>query len=229
MTNVLIVPQNIELDVIAEDTILSVGLAHNLNLPHGCKNGKCGACKCKVVSGNIQLDDYNNNVLTEEEISQGYTLLCKAHPLGNVVLDIPHILNGFPIKVLPAKVETVEKINTTAIIVLKLPAVQSFGFYAGQYIDILMHNKNRSYSIANSPTNNGIVEIHVRYHKGGIFSEFVWDKLQPQQLLKFKGPLGTFQLSQKKLPMVMVCTGTGFAPIKAILEYMSVEIGRAHV
>jgi CDP-4-dehydro-6-deoxyglucose reductase len=221
MTKVTIVPENVVLSITDEESILTNALIQKLNLPHGCKTGTCGACKCKVISGEIKLDPYNTAVLTDEEKHQGYTLLCRAHPVGEVVLEIPHAIKGFPIKTLPARVEKIEKFNDVAIITLRLPPSQSFGFYAGQYIDILTGGKNRSYSIASSPTVTNSLEVHVRYHKGGIFSEYVWHELKETQILRFKGPLGNFQLSETALPILMVCTGTGFAPIKSILEYMA--------
>ena len=216
---VIIVPENIELSVAKHETILAAALTQKLNLPHSCKNGGCGACKCKVISGEITLDQYNKAVLTDEELLQGYTLLCKAHPQGDVVLDMPNLLNSFPIKTLPAKVEKIEKMGDVAILSLKLPFNQNFGFYAGQYIEIILQGKNRCYSIANNPNQASIVEIHVRYYKSGIFSEFVWNELQEKQILRFKGPLGSFQLSSNhNKSTIFICTGTGFAPIKAMLQ-----------
>ncbi|MCC2625101.1 MAG: CDP-6-deoxy-delta-3,4-glucoseen reductase [Burkholderiales bacterium] len=221
MAKVTIVPENIELSITDEESILTNALVQKLNLPHSCKSGTCGACKCKVISGEIRLDPYNTSVLTDEEKHQGYTLLCRAHPIGEVTLEIPHALKGFPIKTLPARVEKIDKFNDMAILTLRLPPSQNFGFYAGQYIDILTNGKNRSYSIASSPTSPSTIEVHVRYHKGGVFSEYVWNELKESQILRFKGPLGNFQLSETNLPILMVCTGTGFAPIKSILEYMA--------
>lgn len=220
MIKVTILPENIELNVLENESILDAGLRHKLNLPHSCKNGDCGACKCKVASGEIELGLYKSQVLSNEELHQGYTLLCRAHPVGDVVLEIPNLLNSFPIKTLPAKVVKITKSSNTAIITLKLPATQAFGFNAGQYIEIITQGKNRAYSLASSPTTLPEIEIHVRYYPGGVFSEFVWHQLQEQSLLRFKGPLGTFGLSKTNLPIIMICTGTGFAPIKALLEYM---------
>lgn len=220
MTKVVILPENIELNVLGNESILDSGLRYKLNLPHGCKNGDCGACKCKVISGDIELGLYKKQILTDEEQNQGYTLLCRAFPKSEVTLEIPNLLNSFPIKTLPAKVVKIAKSMNTAIITLKLPATQTFGFNAGQYIEIITQGKNRSYSLASSPTTLPEIEIHVRYYKGGIFSEFVWHELQEQSILRFRGPLGTFGLSNTDFPIVMICTGTGFAPIKALLEYM---------
>ncbi len=218
MPKISIIPENIEFDIDYTENILSAGLNQNLNLPHGCKSGNCGACKCKVQLGDIDLDEYNKNVLKDEEIEQGYTLLCKAHAKTDVVLYIPHFLHGFPIKMLPARVEKIKKINTTAIIILKIPATQKFGFYAGQYIDIMHKGKNRSYSLAGNPKKNDELELHVRYYNKGIFSEFVWNELKEQQILRFKGPLGNFRLQETENPIILICTGTGFAPIKSIIE-----------
>lgn len=220
MSKITIIPENIEFYINNEETILANALTQKLNLPHGCKNGDCGACKCKVFSGDINLASYNKTVLTDQELDQGYTLLCRAYPLGDVILDIPHVLKGFPVRTLPSRVERIDKFNDMAILILKLPANQNFGFYAGQYVDILTNGKNRSYSIASSPTNANEIEIHVRYHTGGIFSEYVWNELQEKQILRFRGPLGNFQLSEGSLPILLVCTGTGFAPIKSILQYI---------
>jgi CDP-4-dehydro-6-deoxyglucose reductase len=220
MAKISLIPDNIDFNTAADENILSGGLRNNLNLPHGCKSGTCGACKCKVLSGDLRLDEYNKTVLTDEERHQGYTLLCKAHAISDVVLNLPHALGGYPIRLLPSKVLSIQKINTTAILRLKTPPSQPFRFYAGQYIDIMVGGKSRSYSIANGPNDNNEVELHIRYHPGGVFSELVWNELQEGQILRFKGPLGSFQLQNTAAPIIMLCTGTGFAPIKAILEDM---------
>ena len=220
MTKVSIMPDNIEFEIQPHENILAAGLNNKLNLPHRCKNGVCGSCKCKIVSGSVIHDEYNKETLSDVELLEGYALLCKAHATTDVVLNIPNLLNGFPIKMLPAKVESCAKVKETAIIKLKTPSTMEFGFYAGQYIDILLGGKNRSYSIANSPANKGVIELHVKYHASGLFSEFVWNEIKDEQLLRFRGPLGNFYLQDTNNPIIFVCTGTGFAPVKAILEDM---------
>lgn len=217
---VTVTPSNIEFNAESENFILDDALAAKINFPHGCKNGACAACKCKITSGEISLGEYNKSVLTDEEIAEGYTLLCKSHAESDIVIDMPGFVNGFPIRTLPAKIEAIEKIGTVAVLKLKLPANQQFNFYAGQYIDIMYNGKNRSYSLANSPSENGVVELHIRFRPGGAFSEVVWNELKVGQILRFTGPLGSFTLKDSDKKILMVCTGTGFAPIKSILEYM---------
>lgn len=220
MAKILITPDNVNFTTDENETILMAGLRNKLNMPHQCKNGICGSCKCKVISGTIEHDAYNDKTLTKEELHEGYSLLCKAHAKTDVVLDIPNLLNSFPIRMLPAKVESLEKFNRVAVIKLKTPNNIPFQFHAGQYIDIMLNGKNRSYSIANAPTDEGCVELHVRYHASGIFSEFIWNEAKEQSLLRFRGPLGNFYLRDTDRPIILVCTGTGFAPIKSIIENM---------
>lgn len=220
MANILITPDNVNFTVDENETILMAGLRNKLNLPHQCKNGVCGSCKCKIISGDIRHDDYNEKTLSNEELHEGYALLCKAHAASDIVLDIPNLLNSFPIKMLPAKVESIDKFNDIAIIKLKTPSNIPFQFHAGQYIDIMLNGKNRSYSVANTMNEQGIVELHIKYHASGIFSEFVWNEAKEQSLLRFRGPLGNFYLRDTDNPAIFVCTGTGFAPIKAIIENM---------
>jgi CDP-4-dehydro-6-deoxyglucose reductase len=203
------------------DNILSSALKTKINLPHGCKNGTCGACKCKKVTGSITYQEEASLLLSPEELADNYVLLCKAHASSDITLSIPEFKNKLPIKVLPSKIETLTKLGSVAILELRLPASQNFVYYPGQYIDILYNGSRRSYSIANYTDGSGRIELHIRYQKGGFFSEIVWNKLATQQILRFEGPLGSFKISDSQSPIIMACTGTGFAPIKAILEEMA--------
>lgn len=220
MHKITIKPDNIELLVKPDQTILEAGIGQSLNLPHGCRNGMCGACKCKILDGAVMLKSYNEGILTRKEIDEGYTLLCRVIAKTDVVLDIPNI-SKFSIQVIPVKVIRKELIGKTAVITLQLPKSQKFIFYAGQYIEIMFDGKKRSYSIAGSCSKSSQIELHIRYHPGGAFSEFVWHKLQLNSALRLRGPFGTFGLKQTNSTVILVCTGTGFAPIKAILDDMS--------
>jgi CDP-4-dehydro-6-deoxyglucose reductase len=212
-------PDNIVLELEENNNVLDSALKRNVNLPYGCKDGLCGTCKCKVLSGDFKLDNtYNNRILTDEELEQGYTLLCKTIPQSNLELYIPDILNSYTVKILPAKIINIKKVGKIAIIKMKIPPKQEFKFFAGQYIEIILSETHRSYSIANACLGNDEVEIHVKYHKDGIFSEFVWNELLEGKILRFKGPLGNFKLSKAKDDLIFACTGTGFAPVKSMLE-----------
>lgn len=227
---ITITPANIEFTTRYDEDILSSALAAKINLPHGCKSGNCGACKCKITSGNIVYqDESHSEALSTQEIANGYALLCKAYATSDITIDIPGFTNTFPIRILPSKISSIDKVGTTAIVKLKLPAGQKFDFYAGQYIDIMYEGQNRSYSLANSPLDNRELELHIRYRPGGLFSEAVWNNLSVGNLVRFKGPLGSFTLQNTDKAIIMVCTGTGFAPIKSIIEEMISDNNRRKV
>jgi len=106
---------------------------------------------------------------------------------------------------------------------LRLPMNENFRFVAGQYLDFLLKdNQRRSYSIAVPPKPEGVtaLELHVRHTPGGLFTDPAFSTLKVRDLLRFEGPLGTFYLREDSdKPIVLVASGTGFAPIKAICEY----------
>ncbi|MCX8515170.1 MAG: FAD-binding oxidoreductase [Burkholderiales bacterium] len=221
MPKINIMPDNVNFDVNENETILDAGLRLKYKLPHSCKNGACGACKTMVLDGKIKLDPYNDLTLSQHDKEQGYTLLCKAHPLTDVKLEIDNLFDAMPIRILPVKVSDIIKINQVAILKVKLPSNLPFNFYAGQYVEILLKGKNRLYSIGSSPTNGQEIELHIKYHQDGVFSQYVWNELKVGDILRFKGPLGHFRLQSTNNPIICVCTGTGFAPLKSILDYMA--------
>lgn len=220
MAKVTIVPANLVFSINENENILTAAIRHNINLPHGCKDGECGSCKAKVTSGSVYYNDHiNSQFLSKKEIDDGYYLLCKTYVKTDCIIKIPGFFNLYPIRTLPSKITSIEKFGTTAIVKFKLPAAQKFEFHAGQYIDVIYENQARSYSIANSP-NYEELELHIRYHPGGLFSQAVWNDLKIGSLIRFRGPLGNFILRDSNKPILMVCTGTGIAPIKGLIEYM---------
>jgi CDP-4-dehydro-6-deoxyglucose reductase len=124
---------------------------------------------------------------------------------------------------IPCRIEKLDKpAPDVAVVGVRLPMNENFRFLAGQYIDILLKDgKRRSYSIANAPKPEGVtsLELHARHTPGGLFTDHVFTKAKVRDLLRFEGPLGTFYLREDSdKPIVMVASGTGFAPIKAMCE-----------
>ncbi|WP_434778236.1 CDP-6-deoxy-delta-3,4-glucoseen reductase [Neisseria sp. Ec49-e6-T10] len=216
-------PSNICFSVEENEPILAAAKRQNLNLPHACQNGVCGACKAHVVQGSVEQAEHDELALTPQEESEGNILTCCAIAKSDLEIDLPGFDVATPVvKTFPARVETVEKIHNVAIIRLSLPKGQEFVFNPGQYLDILLKdNQHRSYSMANSPLEKGIIELHIRSQKGGLFSEHVFDAMKEQEILRIKAPLGSFTLQyHKPKPLLFIASGTGFAPIKSILETM---------
>mgnify|MGYP003347098377 CR=1 FL=1 len=90
---------------------------------------------------------------------------------------------------------------------------------------LLRDGSRRSYSMAGAPHVAEQIELHIRHMPGGKFTDALFGATQPgfkeRDILRFEGPMGTFFLREDSdVPIVFVASGTGFAPIKAIIEHM---------
>ena len=204
-------------------TILQSALDAGLVLPYGCRDGACGSCKGKLVDGSIDYGRYSEKALTAQERAQGYALFCQAKPLSDVAIEAREVRKAGDIQVrkLPARVQKLERAADDAMIVyLKLPANERLMFLPGQYIDILLKDgTRRSFSMANAPHDDEYVQLHVRHVAGGAFTDHVFQTMKERDILRLEGPFGTFFLREESAkPIVLVASGTGFAPIKALIE-----------
>lgn len=209
----------------ADETVLSAAIRAGVGLPYSCKSGACSSCKGKIVSGNVQHKPYQARSLTEEEAAAGYSLLCCAVPQGDLVVQAREVAGSsdYPIKKMPSRVTTIEKVAPDVVVLtLQLPASERLHYRAGQYIEILLRdNKRRSYSMASAPADGGPVTLHIRHLPGGLFTDQVFGSMKERDILRFEGPMGTFFLREDSdKPVVLLASGTGFAPLKAIVEHM---------
>jgi CDP-4-dehydro-6-deoxyglucose reductase, E3 len=204
-------------------TILEAGLEAGFALPYGCRNGACGACKGKILAGEVDYGQYQPITLTEEERERGYALFCSARPLSDLTLEVREInaARDIPVRTLPCRVERMERLCHDVMgLWLKLPANERMQFLPGQYLEFLLRDGHRrSYSMANAPEEDALLELHLRYVAGGRFSEQVFNAMKPKDIMRINGPLGSFFLRASDKPMIFVAGGTGFAPIKSILAH----------
>jgi CDP-4-dehydro-6-deoxyglucose reductase len=210
--------------VAAGETVLEAAIRQGVGLPYGCRNGACGACKGILRSGELAYGDYQERALHPGEKAAGKALTCCTQPLTDIVFEVRELSGAkdLAIRTLPARVEKVERpAEDVAILNLKLPAGERLQFLAGQYIDILMKDgKRRSFSMANAPHDDAFLQLHVRKSPGGAFSKYVFEDMKERAIIRFEGPLGTFYLREDSdKPMIFVAGGTGFAPIKALIEH----------
>lgn len=222
---ILIKPSNHILNTNAGETILQSALRQGFTLPYGCRNGSCGTCKGKIIQGTVDFGQYDEGTLTEEDKQNNMALFCCAVPTSDITIECDKIgaTKNIAIKTLPCRVEKLEQIASDVMIIsLKLPANQRLQFLAGQYIDILLKDKKRrSFSLANSPLDDDLLQLHVRNYPGGVFANHVFTQMKEKDMLRIEGPLGSFFLRETSLdtPVILIGSGTGFAPIKSILEY----------
>jgi CDP-4-dehydro-6-deoxyglucose reductase len=208
-----------------DEAILPAGIRQGIGLPYGCKDGACGSCKCRKIEGLVLHGPHQSKALSPEEEAAGYVLTCCAVPQSDVVLESRQVTeaNAFPVKKMPARVASLERKSHDVIVLkLQLPANDTLRYHAGQYLEfILRDGARRSYSMANAPHNGPGVELHIRHMPGGKFTDHVFGAMKEKEILRVEGPFGSFFLREDSdKPMVLLASGTGFAPIKAVIEHM---------
>ena len=211
------------------ETMLAAGIRQGIGLPYGCKDGACGSCKCKKISGTVTHGPHQDKALSAQEEADGYVLTCCGTATSDVVLESRQVTHAgaFPIKKMPARVATLEKLSPDVVrLKLQLPANDIIQYHAGQYVEfILRDGARRSYSMANAPhtlieSGAPMVDLHIRHMPGGKFTDHVFGAMKEKEILRIEGPYGSFHLQESPKPIVLLASGTGFAPIKAIIEHM---------
>jgi len=224
MHNVTLQPSGLQFQVGEGEAVLTAALRQGFVLPYGCKSGACGSCKGKILSGSVDYGVYQAKALTAEEKAQGKALFCQAKPLSDLVLEARAIgaAKDIQIKKLPCRVQKLTRLaDDVMMLQLKLPANEKLVYLAGQFIEFLLKDgSRRSFSMANAPHDAELLELHVRHVAGGQFTDHVFEKMKERDILRFEGPLGTFFMREESdKPIVFVASGTGFAPIKAVIEH----------
>ncbi len=219
--NIQLLPSNIEFQLSASETILNAALSKNINLEYSCNNGQCGQCKAVLVEGEVSISEELREQVTLHDLGSNEILTCCTRAETNLKIQADYYeqLSQIVKKTIPAKVDSFEYLNDDVVaIVLRLPPTSKFDFLSGQFIDLIWAGEKRSYSIANSNSNKNTVELHIKKVPGGLFSEHLFNNLKENMLFRINGPLGTFFLRECVSPVIFMCTGTGFAPVKAMVE-----------
>jgi CDP-4-dehydro-6-deoxyglucose reductase len=211
-----------------DEAMLAAGIRQGIGLPYGCKDGACGSCKCKLVSGSVVHGHHQPKALSADEEAAGYVLTCCGVPHSDVVLESRQVTEAgaFPIKKMPVRVNAMERASHDVIVLrLQLPASDTFQYHAGQYVEFLLRDGDRrSYSMANAPHTQATqpaLELHLRHMPGGKFTDHVFSAMKEKDILRIEGPYGSFFLREDSdKPLVLLASGTGFAPIKAVIEHM---------
>jgi len=211
-----------------DEAMLAAGIRQGIGLPYGCKDGACGSCKCKLVSGSVVHGPHQSKALSADEEAAGYVLTCCGVAHSDVVIESRQVTEAgaFPIKKMPVRVSALERASHDVMVLrLQLPASDTFQYHAGQYVEFLLRDGDRrSYSMANAPHTQiaaPSLELHVRHMPGGKFTDHVFGPMKEKDILRIEGPYGSFFLREDSAkPMVLLASGTGFAPIKAVIEHM---------
>lgn len=205
-------------------SILEAARAQGITLEYSCRTGRCGVCRAPVLSGETNVLRHEES-LTPADHAAGIILTCCRSATSDLSLDIEDLgrLADVKTKTQPCRIASIVRPASDVIVVkLRLPPNADFAFLPGQFIDIIAKGVRRSYSIANAPQPDGQLELHIKRVKGGVLSEFWFEKAKVGDLLRFEGPLGTFFLRDTNpTNIIFLATGTGIAPIKAIIEELA--------
>jgi len=208
-----------------DQTLLEAALETGRHVPYGCRNGACGACKVKVLAGEFDHGPTQDGGLPLDDREKGHALLCCARALSDMTIECPEAraASEITVKTMPVRVSLLERLAPDVMrLRLQLPSSERLRFLAGQYVEfILKDGGRRAFSIANAPQDDNQIELHIRRVPGGKFTEQVFVTLKERDILRIEGPHGSFHLREDgERPLLMVAGGTGFAPLKAIIEDM---------
>ncbi len=226
--NVSVLPSGRSFSANAEETLLAAAIRQGIGLPYGCKDGACGSCKCKMLEGTVTHGAHQLKALSAEEEASGFILTCCGVAHSDVVLESRQVTDesAFPIRKMPVRVTSLQRASHDVMVIrLQLPASDMMKYHAGQYVEFLLRDGDRrSYSMANAPhtqTETPGLELHIRHMPGGKFTDHVFGAMKEKEILRIEGPYGSFFLREDSdKPLVLLASGTGFAPLKALIEHM---------
>lgn len=226
---VIVEPSGLSFEVKPGQNVLDAALEAEIVLPYSCRGGGCSTCKAKVLEGEFEAGEAPEHILEPSDLEQGFTLMCQAHPKSDLRIESPQarLATDIQVRKMPARVMEMERLNDDVMrLTLQLPPGQPLMYYAGQYLEVILKDgRRRSYSMANPPQENNQVELHIRHMPGGVFTDHVFGATEPAMkergMLRTEAPLGSFFLREESdKPLVFIASGTGFAPIKALVEHM---------
>jgi CDP-4-dehydro-6-deoxyglucose reductase len=214
--------------VAPERPVLDAALDAGLNLPHSCKGGNCGACRVRLLEGEVRYPNGRPLGLSDAEVADGFILLCQARAVSDLRIEAVErsAAGTSEIKRLPGRIVRTQQLSHDVVgVFLRLPAAEDFDFQPGQYVDVMLPGgRRRSFSIASPPHDSHPLELHIRRVQGGEFTEPLFADPHVQRgrsmLLSIEGPLGQFVYRSSDAPMLLVGGGTGLAPLKSILRHV---------
>ncbi len=221
-------PVGIEMEVDEDETVLNAAFRQGLMLMHGCKEGQCSACKSFLLDGEVDLDRYSTFALPDFEEAEGYTLLCRAHAMSDLEIELLNfdeeiLRSGVELQEATARVEAIEEL-TPDIRLLRLALIEpeQLTFHPGQYVDIKIPgaDEHRSFSMANTPATASELEFMIKLYPDGHFSGLLdTGEVKVGDELELVGPYGVFTLrASSPRRLLFIGGGAGMAPILSLLR-----------
>ena len=223
MARLRLEPSGRVLEVKPEESVLEAALRQGVALPYGCRNGACRSCRARILDGAVHYPDGPPKALQPSDRDDGFVFLCAAHLRAGARIEVEEIDADRDIVVRTLLCRLVEKeilAHDVVALRLRLQEGERLRFLAGQYVDVVLRDgRRRAFSLASPPDGESLYELQIRHVPGGEFSGYAFEHLKPRAILRLLGPLGSFYLRKTPpRPAVLMAGGTGFAPIKSIIE-----------
>lgn len=222
--HVQVKPSGREFFVDGTDSLLEAALRAGLSLDYGCSAGSCGKCKAKVLSGAVQKTRHSDYVLTAAEKHAGVVLMCCNTAVVDLVIEAreAHGAADMPLQTIEARVKAVDPLaDDMRLLHLQTPRTNRLRFLAGQSVSLaLADGAGASYPVASCPCDDRNLQFHIRRRAGHPFAERVFGGLKSADTVRVEGPRGEFVLDeQSPRPLIFIAAGTGFAPVKSLIEH----------
>ena len=216
-------PSGRSLEVKPGESVLEAALRQDVALPYGCRNGACRSCRARILEGAVHYPDGPPKALQPSDRDDGFVLLCAAHLQAGARIEVEEIDadRDIVVRTLPCRIVEKEVLAHDVVALrLRLQEGERLRFLAGQYVDVMLRDgRRRAFSLASPPGGDSHYELQIRHVPGGEFSGYAFEHLKPRAILRLHGPLGSFYLRKSpSQPAVLMAGGTGFAPIKSIIE-----------
>jgi CDP-4-dehydro-6-deoxyglucose reductase len=205
----------------AHEPLLEAALRAGLNLRYNCNSGTCGVCKARLLRGELGTVRAQDHRVSEAEKAQGHFLLCTAAAATDLVIEAREIglAEEIPMQTIVSRVARVEQLGQHRVLHLRTPRTGTLSFLAGQAAELTLADRARRLPIASCPCNGMVLQFHAQREEGDAWVQRLF-ALHAGDAVTVRGPFGTFQLNeQDRRPLIMVAEGTGFAPIKSLLEH----------
>ena len=217
------------------ETLLESALRSGLAVDYGCNNGKCGKCKAKLISGEVEKTAHQDYVFTANEKSQGYILTCSNSAVTDITLETEEAIcaDDIPLQTITAKIKKIQQLNNHILqLSLRLPRSQRLRFLAGQHLKLSLDKNlnedgtpiNAEYSIASCPCDPHNLEFHIPLTENEAFSNTLLANIKADrkthESITLTGPKGNFVLNEDSPnSLIFVAWDTGFAPIRSLVEH----------
>ena len=218
-------PVGVEMEVQEGEWLLDAAFRQGIAVPHGCREGQCSSCKCLLVEGEVEVEDYSTFALADYERETGHILLCRSYAFSDVTVELLNfdedlMKRAIAIKTFDGVLSAVTQLTHDTRL-LEVQLEKPIKFWAGQFVELGVPSAGvtRSYSMASTLRTPTTLQFIIRKYPDGAFSALIDTELKPGTALTLKGPFGTcFRREARPGPMVLVGGGSGMSPLWAILK-----------